>query len=321
MSAAIDSWWAELGEPDPYVVMEAGAGRGALAASVLGAGPRCAPALRYVMVERSEALRRRQHEHRRPALPIEPAALVLGPVAVASDDDDADRAPAATATGPLVTSLDELPAGKWTGVVLANELLDNVGFRLLERRGGQWSEVLVGADLDEVQVTAPPDLADEACRLAPDAPEGGRIPIQHEAAGWLRRSLAALDRGRVVVIDYADTTPSLARRPWTDWVRTYRNHGRGTHPLADPGSQDITCEVAGDQLARVHPPAQDRSQGEFLAAHGMEAMAATARRAWQERAHIGDLEALVARSRVGEASALGDPAGLGGFRVMEWVVG
>ena len=39
---------------------------------------------------------------------------------------------------------------------------------------------------------------------------------------------------------------------------------------------------------------------------------------WRERAAIGDLEAVRARSRVTEAEALLDPAGLGAFRVLEW---
>ena len=107
----------------------------------------------------------------------------------------------------------------------------------------------------------------------------------------------------------------MARRPWTDWVRTYRRHGRGAHPLADLGSQDITCEVAVDQL----PPATaNRSQAEFLEAHGLPELVEEARAAWRERAHIGDLQALTARSRVHEAQALIDETGLGGFRVLEW---
>ena len=53
------SAWAALGEPDPFVVVEAGAGRGRLAADVLRAAPACAPALRYVLVERSAELRAR----------------------------------------------------------------------------------------------------------------------------------------------------------------------------------------------------------------------------------------------------------------------
>jgi SAM-dependent MidA family methyltransferase len=71
----------------------------------------------------------------------------------------------------------------------------------------------------------------------------------------------------------------------------------------------------------VAPPSLDRTQAEFLAAHGIDDLVAAARATWHERAHLGDLEALRARSRVGEADALTDPTGLGAFRVLEWAVG
>jgi SAM-dependent MidA family methyltransferase len=181
--------------------------------------------------------------------------------------------------------------------------------------------VRVDADLNEVLVPAAPEAAAEAEHFAPEAPAGGRVPLQHQAAAWLRSALGALRRGRVLALDYADTTPRLASRPWTDWVRTYRSHGRGRHPLEDLGEQDITCEVAVDQLAAVRPPAANRRQAEFLVACGIEDLAADARHRWDERAHIGDLAALRARSLVAEATALTDPAGLGAFRAVEWQVG
>jgi SAM-dependent MidA family methyltransferase len=110
----------------------------------------------------------------------------------------------------------------------------------------------------------------------------------------------------------------MARRPWTEWVRTYRGHGPGGHPLEHLGEQDITCEVAVDQLPG---PDATSSQADFLRAHGLDVLVNDARRAWQERAHIGDLDALKHRSRVGESEALTDPGGLGAFRVLEWEVG
>ena len=53
VARALDAWWDELGSPDPFVVVDAGAGVGTLARAVLAAGPACAAALRYVLVERS----------------------------------------------------------------------------------------------------------------------------------------------------------------------------------------------------------------------------------------------------------------------------
>ena len=331
VARALDAWWDGLGRPDPFVVVEAGAGPGTLATAVLAARPACRPALRYVLVERSDALRRAQ----RARLPLEPAAFVLGPVLLPDPDIGPRPRPG---SGPLATSLAELPVGPFDGVIMANELLDNLPFRLFQRsgdgeppptrverhqnaEGGGWSEVRVGHDLTELLVPASPEAADEAERFAPEAPPAARIPLQHQAAAWLRSALGALHRGRVVVVDYADTTPALACRPWTEWVRTYRAHGRGAHPLADLGAQDVTCEVAVDQLAAVRPPAVDRTQAEFLAAHGLAELVDEARRTWQERAATGDLAAMKARSRVNEAAALSDPSGLGSFRVLEWVVG
>ena len=62
------------------------------------------------------------------------------------------------------------------------------------------------------------------------------------------------------------------------------------------------------------------SQADWLRAHGIDDLVADARRTWTARAHIGDLAALKARSRVTEAEALLDPTGLGAFRVLEWTV-
>ena len=106
-----------------------------------------------------------------------------------------------------------------------------------------------------------------------------------------------------------------------EWVRTYRGHTRGRGYLDDLGAQDVTCEVATDQLALVRSPMSDRAQADWLAAHGIGELVEEGRRIWSERAHIADLAALRARSRVSEAAALVDRAGLGGFRVLEWATG
>src|SRR5437660_4428163 len=57
VARAVDGWWDGLGRPDPFLVVDAGAGRGQLARDVPRAGPRCAGAPRYGLVERSAGLR------------------------------------------------------------------------------------------------------------------------------------------------------------------------------------------------------------------------------------------------------------------------
>jgi SAM-dependent MidA family methyltransferase len=320
LARALDAWWTEAGEPDPFVVVDAGAGAGTLAVAVLAASPRCAPALRYVLVERSAALRERHRAH----LPLHEASQAFVPTGD-RPDVDGHVAPI-TGRGPIVVSLAALPRLEGPAVVMANELLDNLPFSLAEHGDGQWYDVRVTLAPDdasgfrEVLVPLDPADADLLGRLVPAAPEGSRVPLQHEATAWLRDALAvAGDGGRVVAFDYASTTTAeLAHRPWLDWLRTYRAHGRGTHPLDALGDQDITCEVAIDQLAACRVPVVDRSQAEFLVAHGIDDLVDDGRRIWEERAHLGDLEAVRARSRVTEAAALTDPSGLGAFRVLEW---
>ena len=318
LGRALDSWWDEIGSPDPFLVVEVGAGVGTLCRDIVASRPRCTSALRYLLVERSDALRDQHAAH----VPVEPAAFVLGPTFDDGVDEDGLRH--APGRGPLFASLPDLPAVAIRGVILANELFDNMAFRLVERTPEGWAEVRAGATADgplaEVLVPADPALAQEADRLVgPDVDVSARIPLQHAAGEWLGRARRALEGGRIVAIDYATPTYELARRPSHEWVRTYRGGGRGGRPLEALGSQDITCEVCPDQLARIASPTQDRSQADFLRAHGVEALVDQARADWAAGAATGSLDGLKAQSRVGEANALLDPAGLGGFRVLEWV--
>ena len=300
---ALDSWWTRLGEPEVFTVVEAGAGPGTLARTVLTAGPRCARALRYVLVEPSAAQRRLHTEH----LALDPPAFAFA--SLPDPDEDGD---AVVAVGPVVVSLADLPRAPGPCIVIANELLDNLAFGLLERTAVGWADVCVGLEGGSlIEVLVPTGRSD-----GPYAVTGSRVPDQSTAARWVRdaRQLAG-PGGVVVAFDYASTTEEMARRPWSEWVRTYRHHRRGSHPLEHLGEQDITCEVAIDQLP---PPTRETSQADWLRAHGIEALVEEGRTIWRERAAIGDLEAVRARSRVGEADALLDPGGLGGFRVLEW---
>lgn len=312
MARALDAWWAEAGEPSAFVVIEAGAGPGSLAVMVLRARPECLHALRYVLVEASEVQRARHAEHLALAEPLQ--AFVPFP------DPDGEEPRTALPPGPFFVSVAELPRVTGPCVVLANELLDNLPFGLAQRGDDGWSEVLVGLDgesLHEVHVPLAPDEAARLERLAPSAARGARVPLQRAAREWLRDAFdLAGAGGRVVVVDYATTTAELADRPQHEWLRTYRKHERGTSALDALGSQDITCEVAIDQLDLA--PTSDRSQAEWLRAHGIEELVEEGKRTWQQRASAGDLAAMVARSRINEGAALVDPSGLGAFRVLEW---
>ncbi len=279
----IDAQWRALGTPDPFTVIEAGAGPGTLARSILAAAPACAAALRYVAVEVSSSQR------------------ALHPDGV--------------------ESVAALPDGRVDGVVIANELLDNLPIRLVVFDGA-WREAFValsagtGADAGPAFVEVLSAPLDPVPTVLPAHPtHGARAPLQDDARAWID-SARQLIRGSVLAIDYArSTTAELALLPWRDWLRTYRGHDRGGHYLAQPGSQDITSDVAVDQLPE---PDVVRTQSQFLQLHGIDDLVAEGRAEWQADAATGGLAALRMRSRVREAEALLDPAGLGGFLVLEW---
>lgn len=288
LARALDAWWRELGEPGEFTVVDAGAGPGTLARSVRAANPACAGALRYVAVEVSAEQR--------------------------------DRHPDGVISVPDLVALDAL--GMAADVIVANELLDNLPFRLFVMDGG-WREAYVVSRADGTFA--------EILRSAPDASvlglpararHGARIPVQQRAQRWLAEARAHISRGRLVIIDYASpATVMLANRPWREWLRTYRSHERGEHYLANPGDQDITTEVAIDQLVQtLGEPDAVRSQRQFLQRWGIDALVEEGQRVWAEQAARPGLVAMTMRSRVREAEALLADPGLGAFWVVEWVV-
>ncbi len=319
VARALDRWWDQLDRPDPFFVVEAGAGRGRLAADVLHAEPACANALRYVLVERSGALRAAQRE----LLHVEPFEDAIGPVLPSAPGEAAEAVPG---SGPIVTALEDLPSFPIIGVVLANELLDNLPFGIVERSGEGWREVRVGIEGDrlvELTLPAAPAVGHAADVMAGAAriPDGARIPLPAAAQAWVRRVAQLLDAGFLAVVDYMATPEELVEREMTSWLRTYRSHERAASPLDDPGACDITADVPSDGLTRVAGHAglelvRDATQAEWLEELGLEELTAAAREGWRARAHIGDLEAVTHRSRVSEAAALTDPAGLGAHRVL-----
>jgi SAM-dependent MidA family methyltransferase len=318
VSRALDESWERLGTPDPFVVVEAGAGRGRLAADILRAQPACSAALRYVVIERSAALR----EEQRVRLPLEPPDEALGPFLVVAGEAPEPE----PRRGPIVTALDDLPGVRVTGVVLANELLDNLPVHVVERSTDGWLEVRVDTDgerFTETLVPAAPPLAAEADLVAEGAvvEVGARVPVPGALRTWLERVAALLGRGEVVLFDYVDTASSLAVRGQESWMRTYRAHHRGLPPLDEPGTQDITADVPLEYLRaiadRVGLPIREYvTQRDWMGRHGIADLVSEGDAMWREGAARGDLAAIAGRSRGVEAAALTDPGGLGAHRVL-----
>lgn len=301
LARALDRWWEQLGEPAPFAVIDWGAGPGTLARSVVAAEPRClaAGALEWIALELSPVQRALHPDHPR----VRSAARLQ----------------------------DVLPQGAASGVVVANELLDNLPFDIVCRTPAGWEELRVTVDQSSgrrgFSLVAVP-AASELVAGLPEVAVGARIPVQRAARDWVAAAHQALGAGWIVALDYGAGTRALAGRAGPSdhladglgWLRIHRHHQGGSSWLAEPGSCDISADVALDQVQSVHR-AEVCTQAELLRAHGIDELVSEGNAAWAERADVGDLPALQARSRAREAEALLDPAGMGGFNVLVWSVG
>lgn len=275
---ALDAEWERLGQPRDFAVVDFGAGPGTLARTVAAAKPRCHSSMRYLAIEQSAGQR------------------ALHPSGVISAN--------------WLTA--ELVGDGLVGVVVANELLDNLAFDPVVRTsdGLRYLDVALDAQ-DSLTVVASSREVDGALFDA----DVEYAVVQHKAAEWLRQVMDSLSAGRVIVLDYARLSSSEVE------VRTFAQHGTAGDPLSALGTKDITVDVDLEQLQRrVVPATQITSQSDWLETHGLERLVAEGRSLWQAGASTGSLDALKARSRVREAEALTEAKGLGGFTVAEWVV-
>ena len=277
IARTLDAWWKELGSPSRFDVVECGAGPGTLARSILAAQSECLGAMHYVAVEISASQR------------------ALHP------------------TG--VESRETMPDGPITGVILANELLDNLPFRLFVF-DGSWMEAFVAqaSGGQFVEVLRTPDVV-PSC-LPQTAPLGSRAPIQDAAASWVRNSLSKIGHGRLLLFDYCSTsTAEIALTPWREWLRTYRDQGRGTHYLSSPGSQDITAQVMLDQLQTGFTSS---TQADFLKQWGIDELVIEGTTYWENMKHAPNIAAMKMRSRGIECVVITGNSCLEQFDVLEY---
>lgn len=219
--------------------------------------------------------------------------------------------------------LDEIPQPV-RGVILANELVDNLPMAIAQLEEGGWRERWVGRTegrLAFVDASPRPGVAEWLRDNAGPVDVGGWVEVQIEAGRWVESALSAIDVGALVIIDYGDTAENLAPRRRDGTLRTYRSHHLGPHPLAEPGATDITADVNFSALVGVcrssGADVELWRQDDFLAEHGLRRRISELRHQELELARGGDeMERLRVRSVRTEAETLMHPRGLGDFRVL-----
>jgi SAM-dependent MidA family methyltransferase len=308
LARRLDEEWFALGSPETFVVVEFGAGPGTLARSIAFASPECGLALRYLMVERSAEQRALHAEH-------------LDGWVGDLDAAGVDSFVRGHNLGPQFASSAIAPNGI-TGVILANELLDNLAFDIVRHDGaGNFERLDVHHAEDGLEfVVTPTEVPASLAPVLASAAVGEWMPLQEDAVRWLMAAIDRLGRGVVIAIDYGASTAEIAARPNMGWLRTFVGQERGGHPLDTPGSCDITSDVAVDQLGAAIAPTVIATQRQVLKRLGIDQLVEEGRKIWTEKASAPDVAALRARSRIGEAESLLQSGGLGDFLFLEWTV-
>jgi SAM-dependent MidA family methyltransferase len=292
----LESTWHRLGCPKDFTVAEFGPGTGDLAAAAIGyAGDPLARVLRWCMVEPFEAIARLQQR----------------------------RLSELRSRVEWVSSLENLEP--FSGVVLANEVLDNFPFRVLEVTESGIQEVGVGladGQLAEVFLPSSAPKAEEAQRALQYLEPGDRFEIRPAFDQWSRNVARVLKSGYLMVIDYGDTEPAIWLRRPAGTLVTYRDEQLGVDPLAHIGGSDITAHVNFSALQRFLHSAGLTSgflvtQREWLETLGLKQVVQDLRTAEKAAAAEGDharwLGLVAERSRVQAIAASG---GLGAHRAL-----
>lgn len=208
-------------------VLEFGPGSGALAAELLAEldSLGCLPR-RYLMLELSAELQQRQRE------------------AIAR------RVPHLAGR---VTWLEQLPE-QFTGVVIANEVLDAMPVRRFRRVDGGIAELYVTTAGEGVElVNGPPQDEQLAARVASlDLPIGYESEVNFAAEAWVSTLCERLDRGLLLLIDYGYAQAEYYHpQRHTGTLRCHYRQRAHADALLWPGLQDITAHVDFSAVAQA----------------------------------------------------------------------
>jgi SAM-dependent MidA family methyltransferase len=223
MARQLAEMWKLLGLPTEFVVAEAGAGTGRLAAQILDFSARELPdfyaAVRYIAVEQSAA-RRADHS----------AALER-------------HIAAARAHSAAV-----FPGRIETGCILSNELIDALPVHRVFMEGDRLREVYVtlrgDALAEELSPVSTPEIAEYFQKQNIALLGGQQAEANLEACRWIEEAGRRVGCGFVITVDYGHDAGGLYDpRHMHGTMLAYAGHTTSEDYLRAPGEQDLTAHV------------------------------------------------------------------------------
>jgi SAM-dependent MidA family methyltransferase len=226
---------AKLGSPDPFTVVEMGPGKGLLARDILKSVEsqhiELSRRLRYVLIERSPAMRTLQQQQLQPWL-SQPGRVTW------------------------LEDLTSLAPGSVTGLLFSNELPDAFPVHRIQMVGKEAQEIFVdyqdGRFVECLKPLSQPALGDHLHRLRLELPDGYRTEINIKALSWMQQVADSLARGVVITIDYGHSAQDLYgpdRSKGT--LLCYYSQMASDDPYERVGLQDMTAHVDFTSLATV----------------------------------------------------------------------
>ncbi|MEQ9234716.1 class I SAM-dependent methyltransferase [Coleofasciculus sp. E2-BRE-01] len=308
--------WDILGHPEPFTLVEMGAGQGLVAADVLShlyrQYPDCFAALDYIIVEKAAGLISKQQQVltqlNLPGLPLR------------------------------WCTFDEIPDNSIIGCCFSNELVDAFPVHQVVLEKGKLREVYVTTvttEVDEIhfgEVTndsSTPQLNEYFQWMGIDLysgayPDGYRTEVNLAALDWMEMIANKLKQGFLLTIDYgypADRYYLPVRHQGT--LKCYYRHRHHDNPYVNVGQQDITTHVNFTALERQGElsglqTVELTKQGLFLMALGLgdRISALSGLGSHQGQAIAGAQDVIRIMQRRDALHQLIDPTGLGGFAVL-----
>lgn len=300
LAVQFQEMWHKLGCPDPFYLVEMGAGNGELAQDILNFFQNnddnlFVKALKYVIIEQSTALIKTQQKLLNPFRDIDLTWKTWSEIADNSIE----------------------------GCFFSNELVDAFPVHLITKNQQQLQEIFVSSEQDRLIETCHPVSTEKllayfdliGINLLEDTfSYGYRTEVNLNALDWLVTVAAKLKRGYVLTVDYGYTAEKYYRPSRNQGtLQCYFQHRHHNNPYVNIGCQDITAQVDFTAL---------QCQGKL---HGLKTLGFTQQGLFLMALGLGDrlnelssgkYKILEIFKRRDALHQLIDPTGLGGFGVL-----